>query len=282
LTVKFMKMRTRRTNDPASLREFYLVEKEIAGRLRRSTREERKRLYSSSYDELFRRLPRHQQLIEDEPNKAAVIRQNLIMVGRFLNPSGSLLDVGSGDCGFAAEAAKRVRAVYAVDVSREISERRPLPRNVTLLISDGCSIPVPAGSIDVIFSNQLMEHLHPEDAFEQLGNIHRALAPGGVYLCVTTNALSGPHDVSRNFDDIPTGLHLKEYTIRELLILFRATGFSRVRALVGARSFYREVSVSPLQVFERLLMKFPARPRKFLARFSLFRPFLGIKLIGFK
>lgn len=275
-------MRTCRTNDLAARREFYLIEREIADRLRNSTREERKTLYSSCYDELFWRVPGHPQLMVEESAKAAVIKQNLIMVGRFLRPSSRLLEVGSGDCGFAVEAAKRVRAVYAVDVSREISERRPLPRNVTLLISDGCSIPAPAGSIDVIFSNQLMEHLHPEDAFEQLGNIHRALAPGGVYLCVTPNALSGPHDVSRCFDDVPTGLHLKEYTVRELLILFRAAGFSRIRALVGARSFYREVSVSQLQALERLLERLPERPRKFLARFPLIRPFLGIKLIGFK
>ena len=275
-------MRTRRTNDLAARREFYLIEREIADRLRNSTREERKTLYSSCYDELFWRVPGHPQLMVEESAKAAVIKQNLIMVGRFLRPSSRLLEVGSGDCGFAVEAAKRVRAVYTVDVSREISERRPLPRNVTLLISDGCSIPVPAGSIDVIFSNQLMEHLHPEVAFEQLGNIHRALAPGGVYLCVTPNALSGPHDVSRCFDDVPTGLHLKEYTVRELLILFRAAGFSRIRALVGARSFYREVSVSQLQALERLLERLPECPRKFLARFPLIRPFLGIKLIGFK
>jgi SAM-dependent methyltransferase len=220
--------------------------------------------------------------MEEESARAAVIKQNLIMVGRFLRPSSRLLEVGSGDCGFAVEAAKRVRAVYAVDVSREIAGRRPLPANVSLLITDGSNISVPDGSVDVIFSSQLMEHLHPEDAVEQLGNIHRALAPGGVYLCVTPNALSGPHDVSRDFDDVPTGLHLKEYTVRELLILFRAAGFSRVRALAGARSFYREVPVSPLQVFERLLMKFPERPRKFLARFPVFRPLLGIKLIGFK
>ena len=275
-------MRTRRKNDLVARREFYLIEREIADRLRNSTRKERKTLYSSSYDELFRRLPRHQQLTEDESNKAAVIRQNLIMVGRFLKPSSRLLEVGSGDCGFAVEAAKRVRAVYAVDVSREIAGRRPLPANVSLLITDGSNISVPAGSIDVIFSSQLMEHLHPEDAVEQLGEIHRALVSGGVYLCVTTNALSGPHDVSRHFDDVPTGLHLKEYTVGELLTLFRAAGFSRIRALVGARSFYREVSVSQPLALERLLERLPERSRKFLARFPLIRPFLGIKLIGFK
>jgi hypothetical protein len=33
-----------------------------------------------------------------------------------------------------------------------------------------------------------MEHLHPEDAFEQLRNIIRALAPGGRYVCITPTA----------------------------------------------------------------------------------------------
>ena len=61
-----------------------------------------------------------------------------------------------------------------------------------------------------------MEHLHPDDALEQLQNIYSALVPGGIYLCITPNRLSGPQDVSRDFDMVATGFHLKEYTISEL------------------------------------------------------------------
>ena len=61
--------------------------------------------------------------------------------------------------------------------------------NFELIISDGISIPVPAGSIDFAYSNQLMEHLHPDDAESQLENVFTALRPGGAYLCITPNRL---------------------------------------------------------------------------------------------
>jgi hypothetical protein len=59
-----------------------------------------------------------------------------------------------------------------------------------------------------------MEHLHPEDALEQLQKIRRTLARGGVYVCITPNRVNGPHDVSGLFDDEARGLHLREYSTR--------------------------------------------------------------------
>jgi len=92
--------------------------------------------------------------------------------------------------------AKVARQVYAVDVSVEAVGAIDPPENFSLIISDGVSVPVPGGSVDVAWSAQLMEHLHPDDAREQLGNIYRALKPGGVYICITPNRISGPHDIS--------------------------------------------------------------------------------------
>ena len=87
-----------------------------------------------------------------------------------------------------------------------------------------------------------MEHLHPDDAFEQLENIYRALTPGGVYICVTPNRLSGPHDISSLYDEVATGFHLKEYSISELHSLFRRVGFSRIRVHFGIKEKYIEPS----------------------------------------
>jgi SAM-dependent methyltransferase len=52
-----------------------------------------------------------------------------------------------------------------------------------------------------------MEHLHPDDASEQLANVYRALKPGGVYCCVTPNRISGLHDIPVYFDTVSQGLH---------------------------------------------------------------------------
>jgi len=62
---------------------------------------------------------------------------------------------------------------------------RMFPANFTLIISDGCSIPAQRNSVDVAYSNQLMEHLHPDDALEQVHNVLDVLKPGGVYICIT-------------------------------------------------------------------------------------------------
>lgn len=46
------------------LKEHYEIEKALADRLRSAGKEERKRLYLVVYDELFKRVPEHPQLIQ--------------------------------------------------------------------------------------------------------------------------------------------------------------------------------------------------------------------------
>lgn len=117
-------------------------------------------------------------------------------LGRFVNHRDiTFLEVGPGDCALSLEVARFAKQVYAVDVSSEIVKGFICPPNFRLVISDGSRVPVSPGSVNVAYSNQLMEHLHPDDAWEQLNNIYRALVPGGIYVCMTSNRLNGPHDV---------------------------------------------------------------------------------------
>ena len=94
-----------------------------------------------------------------------------------------------------------------------------------------------------------MEHLHPDDAATQLCNIFRALKPGGRYLCITPNMVSGPPDISQFFYEEATGLHLREYTYAELVRLMRQVGFRHFRVLLTlegclAQSRCRQPSLS--------------------------------------
>jgi ubiquinone/menaquinone biosynthesis C-methylase UbiE len=95
-------------------------------------------------------------------------------------------------------------------------------------------------SVDFVYSNQLMEHLHPDDAREQLREIRRILKRGGRYFCITPNANSGPHDISMFFDSQATGFHLKEYSYGSLAHEMRMAGFESVTpVLVHKRKSYR-------------------------------------------
>ena len=57
----------------------------------------------------------------------------------------------------------------------EISRNQDRPANASLVLSDGSSVPVLPDSVDGAYSRQLMEHLHPDDAMDQLANLPRAL-----------------------------------------------------------------------------------------------------------
>ena len=199
-----------------ALIRHYEIERELADRLRRAAPAERKALYSRVYDELFSRVPDHpQNTWKNEPAlQAARTARQARFLDRFLTADSVYLEVGPGDCHLALTIAQRVSRVYAVDVSELIAQNGELPANFKLIISDGVSIDVPPGTVRVAYSNQLMEHLHPDDALEQLGEIYRALGPGGVYVCITPHRFSGPHDISRFFDAEARGFHLKEYSYR--------------------------------------------------------------------
>jgi SAM-dependent methyltransferase len=274
----------RNQRTPDEIREHYEIEKRLANRLRNSTAEERQTLYTSLYDELFRSVHHHPQLtIKSSPEESIrKVAYEIRHLQPFLTRETTFLEIGPGDCALSFEVAKRVKTIYAVDVSEEITKNVSYPPNFKLILSDGASIPVPAGSVDVAYSNQLMEHLHPDDALNQLHNIYNALAPGGIYICVTPNRLNGPHDVSMYFDTVATGFHLKEYTVTELSHLFQTSGFSKMRVLVSIKNIRVFLPVLPVKICEEMLSLFPHSFRKLLASSWPIAKLLGIRLVGTK
>lgn len=246
------------------LQGHYLIEKRLAERLRNACTPERRTLYAELYEELFRVVPLHPQLtlkvVAGGLSKLTSERMKLLRP--LLSRESTFLEVGPGDCALAIELCKEAKKVYAVEVSRTVTAGLDFPENFELVISDGCSVPVPTGTVDVAYSDQLMEHLHPDDAIEQLQNIFAALKPGGTYVCITPNRLSGPHDISRYFDKVATGFHLKEYTATELTRMFEGVGFVEIRLLgQNGKSFKSKRS---LEFLEDLLAPLPRIMRRWI------------------
>src|SRR5260370_4811857 len=178
---------------------------------------------------------------------------------RFLRRDSVFLEIGAGACTISLAAARFVKKVYALEVSEELTKSLIGPQNFELILSDGCSIPLPVDSVSIAYSHQVMEHLHPDDALEQLANIHKTLKSQGIYICVTPNRLSGPHDISKYFDLVATGFHLKEYTNTDLSDLFEQVGFSPIKAYAGALGIYIRCPLFLLRLLENLLSRFPRR-----------------------
>lgn len=259
---------------PERVRRHYEIEKELALRLMRATRDERRQLYGTLYNELFARVPDHPQLVSAEhPARQEDIGILIRLLRKFLSPSDVYLEIGAGDCLLVRECAKYVKQAIAVDVSDTILLKTPLPRNCDKRLSDGCTIPAAPGSVTLAFSNQLMEHLHPDDAVDQLRSIYECLASGGKNLCITPHRFSGPHDVSRSLDRTATGFHLKEYSITELCSYFYGVGFRAVRLVVYVKGKVATVPVGPLLRVERALELLPYGWRRRVAESPIFRVF---------
>ena len=276
---------TGRTTD--RLRFHYEVEKKLATRLREAKREERRRMYGHLYNELYTQVSDHpllqrKALSARQLERHQGIQSQLRFLRRFVKPVSVFLEIGAGSCLVSMEIAKKVKRVIAVDVSEEITRRDDVPSNLELRIFDGVEVPVQAGTVDIAYSHQVMEHVHPEDAFEQLRTIHRSLAPGGAYVCIVPNRISGPHDISRHFDEVATGFHMKEYTTGDLALLLQRSGFRKIRSYVGAKGHYFAVPQWFLIALESLLDTMPFRIRANIGRRIPARQLLEIRMVGWK
>jgi SAM-dependent methyltransferase len=266
------------------LRLHYLVERQLAERLRRAPRAERRTLYRDLYHELLRQVPDHPQLTRPQrsADRESALSARLRLVDRFVRPNSVFMQIGAGDFDVSLAVAHRVRHVFAVDMSGDLGGERALPANCEAVPCRGPEMPVAPGHVHVAFSDELFEHLHPADAREHAANVYRALAPGGIYVCTTPNRVSGPHDISKYFDTQARGFHMQEYTAWEMAGLLRAAGFARVGLLLGVRGRFAPLPLLPVRALEQTLLALPTGARTRLARGGLVRRLLGITLCAFK
>jgi SAM-dependent methyltransferase len=267
------------------LEAHYALERSLADRLRAASREERRGLYREIYDRLERESPLYAERRSkptDRSNKERATRKLVAFLEPFLSKDAALLEIGAGDGLLSRAIAPRVREVIAIDVSRAAFDESSLPNNVRFVLTDGFEVPIAERSIDLAFSNQVMEHLHPDDAIDQLASIQRALRPGGAYVCITPSRFTGPHDVSKHFDREATGLHLKEWTVGELADVFARSGFVEIRAHAGTKGRFVSLPVAPIRVIERMLALIPLPLRRAIARLWPIRAIVGVRLSGKK
>jgi SAM-dependent methyltransferase len=262
---------------PERIRAHYQLERRLADRLREAPAHMRAQTYSDVYAELFETLP-------DHPQKAATphvgrARREASLLSRFLDEDTAYLELGCGDAVVCFEVAARVSIAYGLDVTDVLIQRDRAPPNFQFVRTDGVNIPLPSGSLDFAYSNQLMEHLHPEDAEAQLRDICRVLKPGARYLCITPNRLTGPHDVSKFFDYEARGFHLREYDYRSLRKLGLAAGFRRVEFHVTLRGGRLPLPFWVAAALEWALDVSPANWRARLARFRPLEVVMGINAV---
>ncbi|MDA9397626.1 class I SAM-dependent methyltransferase [Bradyrhizobium sp. CCBAU 45389] len=270
--------RRKDTRSPERLIAHYELERRLADRLRAAGRDERSRLYTEVYSELFNSLPDHPQKTAMSSRTDWIVKQ-VRLLKPLVRRGDVYLEVGCGDALLPFALAGFVREVLGLDVTDALVDFVAAPAGFRFLKTDGVEIPLAENSVDLAHSDQLMEHLHVEDAEAQLREIHRVLRPGGHYVCKTPSRLTGPHDISVFFDEVATGMHMREYDYGSVRSLMLQAGFRSVEFALVVSGYRLVTPPYPiLRGVERALQQFPARLRCNV----LARCLMGITAIAIK
>ena len=247
------------------------LERALTAALLASTPETRTATFERCYDELYRRLP--WLTSTGAPRSPS---QWTAALGR---PPQRVYEVGSGAGALALALADLGYDVEATDISSERGHERAASPGLTWTTTDGVNIEAFArrGPYDAVISDQVVEHLHPDDVVRHFAGCREILRPGGRLLFRTPHAFTGPHDISRVFGlDRPVGMHLREYTNRELVGHLRAAGFRSIAAVMplpplaargGPAAVTSRAYLRSLLALERILGTVePARRRRAVDR----------------
>jgi SAM-dependent methyltransferase len=259
----------------------YVLERELSDRLRAAAREARSEVYGEVYHALFAALPDHPQHRVHAARRKRADAELRRIAGR-LPPCSVFLEIGCGDAALGFAVARQADRAYGLDVTDALIDFAAAPPNFGFLRTRGVDIPLPACAVDFAYSNQLMEHLHPEDAVDQLMEVHRVLKPGGGYMCITPSRVTGPHDISCYFDYEATGLHLREYDYGALRALFRQAGFRTFSCAASIRGHEIGLPYTLMRAAECGLLALPPRIRTALTGFGPVGAILGLTVIAAK
>jgi SAM-dependent methyltransferase len=147
-----------------------------------------------------------------------------------------------------------------------------------LIIYNGYHLELEESSVDVVFSDWLIEHLHPQDTIDHFQLVRQILKKNGLYLFRTPHNFSGPHDISGYFSDEPEGFHLKEWTYTELAELLKALNYSSWHGYYRVKGKWIKMPFTYLTFLEKTLKFFPTQYRKFASKYFL----QGISMVAVK
>jgi 2-polyprenyl-3-methyl-5-hydroxy-6-metoxy-1,4-benzoquinol methylase len=257
----------------------FILEKELANELRNSSASDRKVLYQKLYNKLFSTFPEIATNLDSSEGDRIAWQMKLIK--HLYDKEKIFLEIGAGDCLLSKQLARQFKKIVAYEVASSIPFIENKPDNLEIRIFNGVDMNEESGSVDIIYSNQVFEHLHPEDVPPILSAYHTFLK--GKIVVITPHRLTGPHDISRYFTDDAEGFHMKEYTYKEMKSVLKAGGFKRIKGFVGYSKWgYMGVHINLLILAEKIYGVFPRSFRKKIRSSSVIFNFFGLKIIATK
>jgi len=203
------------------------LEGELTDRLRSTSADDRWEAFSQAYTRLYEELPWMNAV------EAASRPRDLDAWASLVGRGKTVLEIGSGAAHLICHLAAKGNACHATEITP--SRTRAWDR-IEWRRSDGVNLTrfFQPGSYDVVISDQVFEHLHPEDHLRHLTEVRKILRDGGRYILRAPHRATGPHDLSSVFGfDSAVFLHLQEPDHSGLSDMLARAGFRQRSAVLS-------------------------------------------------
>lgn len=249
------------------LRRHLAVELDVTGQLLAAPAERRAAAFADGYARIYRELWWFQQA-ERRAGAAPDIAPWIAAIGA---ARGRVYEVGSGEGALARALGAAGFHVTATDISRERGGARAEKAGVRWADTDGVHLDryAEAGAYDAVISDQVVEHLHPDDLPAHLRGARALLRDGRRYAFRTPHGPTGPYDSSLAYGfPVALGTHLREYAFAERVDALRRAGFREVLAVrPGRRGWVASACYARYLVnAERALGWLAAGPRRVVVK----------------
>lgn len=221
----------------ANLIQAFLIEKEFhSAVLKEQSFEERKKLYRDVYAAVHPIYGKNASHMVSGRNP----KDRTVRLFRRELAGMSVLDVGCGEGYFLASVARILGHKRLVGIDVSIPPRAKQLPHIEFVSSDIIDFQFDY-EFDVVFSDQVLEHIAPVDMSMHLMSINRSLRKGGTFIVLLPNRLFGPSDVTRIIDFTYSGrvaalgTHLNEMSYAETIHALQEHGFGDFRTIVPFR-----------------------------------------------
>jgi SAM-dependent methyltransferase len=217
----------------------------------------RERLYFEAYEKVHQ-LHKTMDSYDRSPDIAR--KTKLVKLFRKELEGKSILDVGCGNGAFLQSVDTNLQheRLVGIDISPIILPQQH--QNVEFLQGNIINFKMDY-KFDVVFSDNVMEHIAAADIPAHLQAIRNLLVQGGTFIVVMPNRLFGPHDITRIIDTTYTnqvqacGGHLNETTYTDIISTLEKQGFSSFKTVIPispVKYYLPNVRISPriVQAFE--------------------------------
>jgi SAM-dependent methyltransferase len=193
----------------------------------------RRRLYADVYatvHEIYRS--------SVDPAKALAAKLRMVKLFRRELHGRSILDVGCGAGYFLRCVASHLPHDGLLGIDIDLGDAPGNAEGVAFMKADIIDFSLDGRRFDVVFSDNVAEHMVPADTASHFAAMRRAAKDDGTLVVIMPHRMFGPWDVTRIVDNTHTnrvasqGTHLNEGTYSEVMQALAVAGFGDFRSII--------------------------------------------------